>query len=257
MAAQEVFSVPELLELILLSLPCDNTHQEIAATRTILQAQSTCQLWQELVQKSTPIRQKLYQPTSIDTQQALVWHEQHPFPPARPNPWIPDLLLNQRSWGTAYPFDTAYTFFGLQPSQPRYWTFSFEVSRAQFTRFPQSGPWRSMLATSPPFTDLWATRSFYELRSGRAPFVTHIDYDPKLPKHQQKHRIHRADGITLGDMCDAIGELFDKHPAARFIMIESVRVQASPSDTENDRPTTKTYIPGSSAEKAHGWHRTL
>ena len=257
--AQLVFNIPELLELIVLSLPFNNTHQEIGSIRTILQAQSTCRTWQTLIKESTAIRQRVYQSTPVDISDSKSWHEKHAFPPGQPNPWIPHLLLNQRSWGSAYPFDDAYAIFSLQPSQPRFWTFSFEVSRVQYLRFPPAGPWRDMLATSPPFTDLWATRSFYELGSGRAPFVTHIDYNSKLPKHQQKYRVHHPDGITLGAMCNAVSEIFDEYPSARFVMIESVRVQTSDEreiDLSDDRPTTKSYIPGSSAEKAHGWHRT-
>lgn len=37
---------------------------------------------------------------------------------------------------------------------------------------------------------------------------------------------------------------------ARFVMIESVRENDS-----DEQPTTKAYLPGSSAEREHGWVR--
>ena len=199
--------------------------------------------------------------------------------------------LNQRSWGSAWPFETIYTslYEGTGPSRPKFWTFSLELSRAQYSRLPPAGAWRDLLATSPPFTDFWYTRAFYELGSGRAPFVTHIDYNAKMPKSKQKYRVHCADGVTLGDIVDAFGHLFEKHSAAKFVMVESVRCAAKEVKDEqpmtklhlpgssaemameerllwadpkvygvedaDDRPTTKMYLPGSSAERAHGWQR--
>ena len=204
----------------------------------------------------------------------------------------PHILLNQRSWGSAWPFETAYTaalYEGINPSRPKFWTFSLELSRAQYSRLPPAGPWRELLATSPPFTDFWYTRCFYELGSGRAPFVTHIDYNPKVPKSQQKYRVHCPSGVTLGHLIDAICHLFQMHSAAKFVMVESLRCvpdQSTAEDgpttksylpgssaefaleeqarwadgdkntvDEDERPTTKTWIPGSSAERAHGWYR--
>lgn len=253
----EVFNIPELLELILLSLPHDNVHQEISSIRTILFAQTTCRTWHKLIQNSTPIRKRLYLHTPADTSESKTWQDKHPFPPAQPNPWIPHLLLNSRSWGSAYPFDSVYdSLFDLHPSQPRHWTFSFEISRAQYERLPHSGQWRSMLAASPPFTDCWYTRCFYELGSGRAPFVTHLDYDPSLPKCEQRYRVHSDQGVTLGQICDSVTELFEGDRGARFVMVESTRVQkVNDVDLSEDRPLTKAYVPGSSAEKAHGWQR--
>ena len=116
-----------------------------------------------------------------------------------------------------------------------------------------------MLLSSPPFLDFWYTRCFYELGSGRAPFVTHLDYNSELPKSGQRYRVHCPDGVTLGHVCDAVSELFEKHGDARFVMVESLRlpnVNAGETAIElsEDRPTTKDYVPGLSAEKAYGWH---
>lgn len=253
-AATEVFNISELLELILLSLPCDNVHQETTSIRAIILGQTTSRTWHDLLRHSTPIRQRLYYSTPSDPITSQAWKEKHAFPPAQPNPWIPNLLLNQRSWGSAYPFDVGYSQFNLTHSQPKFWTFAFEMSRAQHKQVYPAGNWRDMLAASPPFTDFWYTRCFYELGSGRAPFVTHQDYDPSLPKSEQRYRVHCPGGVTLGHICDAVTELFEKDGHAKFVMAESLRVQRG-GDLSEDRPTTKTYVPGSSAERAHGWQR--
>lgn len=252
-AAREVFNIPELLELILLSLPCNTIHQELGSIRTIILGQRTCRAWQALVDRSTPIRKRLYYSTPLDATEAHEWNGKHAFPPSNPNPWIPDLLLNQRSWGSSWPFDNIYTHLELRPSQPKFWTFAFELSRAQYSRIPKAGAWRDMLVASPPFTDFWYTRCVYELGSGRAPFVTHLDYDAGLPKTEQRYRAHCPGGATLGDLCDAVAELYDKHPSAKFVMVENLRLRGN-VNLSDDRPLTKSYVPGSSAERAHGWH---
>ncbi|KAF2478738.1 hypothetical protein BDY17DRAFT_328259 [Neohortaea acidophila] len=256
-AASQVFHIPELLELILLSLPDDTIHTETRSMRTIHTAQTTSRTWHELLFHSTPLRHKLYLPTPLAIPESHAWLEQSAFPPAQPCPWIPQLLLNQRSWGSAWPFESTYSrslYEGPKPSKPKHWTFSLELSKAQFGRLPKSGEWRSHLATNPPFTDFWYTRSFYELGSGRAPFVTHLDYNAKVPKSEQKYVVHRPGGVTLGDLVDAYTHLFETHPAAKFILIESLRIL--PIDEvklEEDRPTTKMYMPGSSAERSLDW----
>jgi hypothetical protein len=162
-AATKVFHIPELLELILLAIPKDNIYQEIVATRCIYISRTSSRTWHDLIGSSSPLRQMLYLPTDQVVPQTSVYDEVTSFPPAQPNPWIPYLLLNQRSWGSAYPFDNAYTAYNLRPSEPKKWTFSFEVSRAQFERFPEAGAWRDMLVSSPPFFGFWYTRSFYEV----------------------------------------------------------------------------------------------
>lgn len=286
-AATKVFNIPELLELILQSLPCNTTHSEIASMRTMHISRTTSRTWHSLLHTSPTIRHRLYLSTALDRDDSTAWLSKTPFPPAEPNPWIPHILLNQRSWGSAWPFENIYTaamYEGISPSKPKFWTFSLELSRAQYSRLPPAGAWRDLLATSPPFTDFWYTRCFYELGSGRAPFVTHIDYNPKVPKSRQKYRVHCPEGVTLGDLVDAFCHLFEMHSAAKFVMVESVRcvsqqtVEDGPTtksylpgssaefaleeqarwaevEMDDERPRTKSWIPGSSAERAHGWQR--
>lgn len=251
-SASQVLNIPELLELILLSLPGNTTYEEISSSRTILLACTTTRTWYSLIQTSPPIRRRLYLPTCDNSSISDPWYEQSAFPPAQPNPWMPLLLLNQRSWGSSYPFDNSYSAFNLVPSQPKLWTFSFEMSRAQYSRLPPPGAWRNMLAALPPFTDIWYTRCFYELGSGRAPFVTHWDYDAKKPKSQQQYRVHSDQGITLGMIADAMSEMFEKHSNARFVLVESLRIGSKAAD---DRPITKSHLPGSSAEeREYEWY---
>lgn len=255
-SATRVFNIPELLELVLLSLPCETTHTEIVSMRTIHTSRTTTRTWHSLLEHSPLLRHRLYLSTALDKDESKAWLEKSAFPPAGPNPWIPHLLLNQRSWGSAWPFETIYTatlYEGLNPSRPKLWTFSLELSRMQYSRLPSAGAWRELLATSPPFTDFWYTRCFYELGSGRAPFVTHIDYNSKVPKSQQKHRKQCPDGVTLGDLVDAMTHLFEQHSTAKFVMIESVRCDSNSALTD-ERPTTKSYMPGLSSERVHAWH---
>lgn len=261
-AATRLFAIPELLELILLALPRETTYEEIATTRFTLLSRTVCRTWHNLIASSTPLRQALYVSNPISTEAArTAWTEETAFPPAQPNPWIPFLLLNQRSWGSAYPLQTSGVDLSrCEGSRPRLWTFMLEISRSQVARFPLSGPWREMLVAEPPIREFWYTRSFYELGSGRAPFVTHLDYDPKLPKANQKYRKHRTEGVTLGMIVDAVGELFDMDREARFVMVESLAGAKAGKgeamvDLSKHRPTTRSYVPGSSAEKAHGWVR--
>ena len=131
----------------------------------------------------------------------------------------------------------------------------------QYGRLPPPGTWRNMLACDPPFTDLWYTRCFYELGSGRAPFVTHVDYNAKLPKSEQKYRKHCANGVTLGDICDAVSELFDKHTNAKFVLVENVRCSGATTLNQDrhdvsellERPKEKLHLPGSSAHVEYSW----
>ena len=113
-AASLVFNIAELLELILLSLPGDTTHEEISSARTILLCRTTSHTWHDLIKTSTPVRQRLYLSTNSHASALSPWQEKSSFPPARTNPWTPNLLLNRRSWGSAYPFDNSYSSF-----QPR------------------------------------------------------------------------------------------------------------------------------------------
>jgi hypothetical protein len=265
-AATQVFNLPELLELILLNLSdFDTTHEEIRTIRFIYTSRTVSRTWHTLLNISPPLRQMLNLPNPLATGDAKIYNTKTAFPPARPNPWIPHVLLNQRSWGTAYPFDNSPSVIGISPTEPKYWTFSFEISRAQYDRLPYAGQWRDMLAANPPFTSFWYTRCFYELGSGRAPFVTHLDYDPKLPKARQRYRKEFKEGVTLGMLVDAVRELFGRYPDARFVMVESLRAANTTTEgakgeslnLEDDRPVTKACLPGSSAEREWGFQREV
>ena len=226
--------------------------------RTIHTSQTVSRTWHQLIKDSSTLRQRLYLPCPRDVDDAQTWKDKSPFPPAQPTPWIPHIILNQRSWGSAWPFETHYTtalYEGSGPGKPKHWTFSLELSHYQYDSMPKTGAWRQLLVCSPPFTDFWYTRSFYELGSGRAPFVTHLDYDSKRTKTAQKYRVNRPQGVRLGDLVDAYCEMFEKHSNAKFVMIESLG-SMSMTDTrlEEDRPRTKLYMPGLSAEQSLTWH---
>lgn len=255
-AATEIFNIPELLELILLSLPWDRMYEEIHSTRFVLLSQTTSRTWQRLLRTSVTVRRMLYLPCISDRLGYHAWIEKSPFPPSQPNPWIPFLLMQRRSWGTAYPFDNTYSAYNLDPSQPKLWTFAIEISRRHLEAFPSAGTWRQMLASSPPFTKMYCTRAFYELGSGRAPFVTFLDYDPRLPKQKQKYVKWNATGITLGDIADMVEQLFATTSSnyIKWVRLESIR--CPPEGKENDEcykdategmPKTRDLLPTSSA----------
>ncbi|KAF2722142.1 hypothetical protein K431DRAFT_222930 [Polychaeton citri CBS 116435] len=252
--AAQVFAIPELLELILLALPLDKFYEEIESMRLILTSQAVCRTWRNLVIRSTPIRQMLYLPTPCDAKEARIWWDKTSIPPARPNPWIPHVVLNRRSWGSAYPFDNTYSAYNLDPSRPKLWTFALEISRADYERFPTSGDhsWWNMLLAKSPFVCMWYTRALYELGSGRAPFVTYLDYIPNIRKHEQKYVKRRKDGITLGDLVEAVSELFVIDGGIGWVRVESVR-QADDETGETkdpiDRlPATRDLLPIASAQ---------
>lgn len=271
-AATTLFSIPELLELILLSLPTETIHLEIATLRTILTNRTISLTWHNLLLNSPSLRRRLYlpppktppppSPLSLGPNPPTPspWSLKSRFPPSTPNPWIPHLLLHQRSWGSAWPFETASTtsFIGTAiPSKPRHWTFTLEISRAQWSRFPSPGPWREMLATVPPFAEMWFTRSSYELGSGRAPFVTYLDFEPGKTKREQEIFVGRREGVRLGDLVDVVGRLFEAFPDAKFVMVESVRPVGVGVDEEvgvEERPRERGFVPGMSAERSVGWY---
>jgi hypothetical protein len=227
-AATTVFSIAELLELILLALPSVSTSQELLAIRTILLGRTTTRAWHLLLSRSTRLRQRLYRATPAGLRAAHKdWAVPQCCPPARPNPWIPPLLLQQRGWGALYPFDDVYDRYGVAAAAPRHWTFSVEFSAAQYRRRRRvddaaRGSWRDMLAAQPPFLRFWYTRCVYELGSGRAPFVTYVDYEPGRPKSRQRYCVHCAGGVTLGAIWDAVTRLFEEDPGAQFVMVESL-----------------------------------
>lgn len=74
-----------------------------------------------------------------------------------------------------------------------------------------------MIAASPPFLEVWFTRCFYELGSGRAPFVTHVDYDPGVAKAGQRYRRFCGGGVRLGDVVGVVGELMGRDGDAKFV----------------------------------------
>lgn len=222
-AAERVFGTVELLELILLSISCSNVSQEIGCIRALLLSQATCRTWQALLRDSAPIRRRLYCTNTLDQSHTRSWAIRQRSPPARPNPWIPYLLLGQRGWGRVDPFESAHDRYRFAPTEARLWTMTIEFTAQQYKRLPVMGSWREMLACSPPFTAMRYTRCVWDdLGSGGAPYVIHVDYDLKLPKDKQKYCVYRPTGITLGDIVDALSHLFEQHPDTESVMIESL-----------------------------------
>ena len=85
-----------------------------------------------------------------------------------------------------------------------------------------------------------------------------LDYDWNKPKWEQKFVVRREEGVRLGDLVDAVRELFEKgESGTRFVLVESLRVPRGDGDGEvevrEERPSERGYVPGmASSERAGG-----
>lgn len=254
-----VFAIPELLELILLSLPTTTTQQELSSIQTILVGQTVCNTWRCLVRDSTRIRAFCYLPTNLPSSSITdntAWDEPSTTPTSiRHNPYISSLLLRGRRWGGAWPFSANSQISMYGPTgTPQLWSFFFEISRSEFLRFPAApGPWREMLATEPPFRDVWCTVTsqmtgidslLYDKASARAGareadasdedeeeeeiWTPRMEADFRFlgyqhSKGKQKRRRCCEGGFTLGEMVDVVREMFGRDGKAEWVVLESVR----------------------------------
>ena len=247
----DVFAIPELLELILLNLPTTTTQQELSSIRTILTGQTVCNTWRCLVKDSARIRTFCYLPTNVPSSSITnitAWDDKATTPtPIRHNPFISPLLLRGRRWGGAWPFNGICKTSMYAPTEaPQLWSYFFEVSRSEFLRFPPAGPWREMLATEPPFREVWCTfmaqmTGIDEMlyKSSRDAAVDDDDEDEGIwttsmeaefrvrgyqqSKGKQRMRRYCEGGFTLGAMVDVVSEMFEGDEKAEWVVLESVR----------------------------------
>ena len=250
-----VFAIPELLELILLSLPATTTHQELSSIRTILTGQTLCNTWRCIVRDSARIRAFCYLPTNtpsspISNNGATTWDSPSTNPTSiRHNPYISPLLLRNRRHGGTWPFNgNSKTSMYAPVSTPQLWSYFFEISRSEFLRFPPAGPWREMLATDPPFREVWCTcvsqmtgiDSLIYAAGGEDEDSDEEDgwedgvWTPRMEagvrfwgyqqsKGKQRMRRYCEGGFTLGAMVDVVGEMFEGDGKAEWVVLESVR----------------------------------
>ena len=248
----DVFAIPELLEIILLSLPTATTQQELSSIRTILAGQTVCNTWRCLVRDSARIRSFCYLPTHVPifpVSDRTAWDEKSTTPATiRHNPFISSLLLRGRRWGGAWPFSgTSQTSIYGPTEAPQSWSYFFEVSRSEFLRFPPAGPWREMFATEPPFREVWCTYMsqmtgidslLYNSSSSQdaladddddeAIWTTRMEAEFRVrgyrhSKGKQKTRRYCEGGFTLGAMVDVVREMFEGDEKAEWVVLESVR----------------------------------
>ncbi|GAB7333158.1 hypothetical protein MBLNU13_g04820t1 [Cladosporium sp. NU13] len=247
----DVFAIPELLELILLSLPADTTQQERSSIRTILAGQTVCNTWRCLVRDFVRIRTFCYLPTNVLSSSItnnVAWDEKTTTPMAiRHNPYISSLLLRSRRWGGAWPFNGDCRTSLYAPTEaPQLWSYFFEVSRSEYLRFPPAGPWGEMLATEPPFREVWCTYTSQMTgidsllyNSSRDALIDDDDEDEVIwttkmeaefrfrgyrqSKGKQKMRRYCEGGFTLGAMVDVVREMFERDEKAEWVVLESVR----------------------------------
>jgi hypothetical protein len=246
----DVFAIPELLELILLSLPATTSQQELSSIRTIIRGRTVCNTWHTLAKDSARIRAFCYLPTrfpsSLNSDPA--WDEKTTTPARiRHNPYISSLLLRGRRWGGIWPFSGNCETSMYGPTTSQRWSYFFEVSKSEFLRFPAAGPWRDMLATNPPFREVWCTHTsqmtvidslLYNLGRG-AQDITGDGNDEEIwtprmeaefrfagyqsSKGKQKTRRACEGGFTLGAMADVVAEMFGRDAKAEWAVLESVR----------------------------------
>lgn len=245
----DVFAIPELLELILLSLPATTTQQELSSIRTILSGQSVCNTWRCLVRDSARIRTFCYLPTtfSSSSKPTSAWDEASTTPTSiRHNPYISSLLLRGRRWGGAWPFNGNYKTSMYTPtSTPQLWSYFFEISRSECTRLPAAGPWREMFATEPPFREVWGT--YMSQMTGidsllynssrdvlgdedddEGIWTSRMEAEFRFRGYQQskgKHKMRRCceGGFSLGAIVDVVREMFERDGKAEWVVLESVR----------------------------------
>jgi hypothetical protein len=252
--AAEVFAIPELLELILLSLPATTAQQELSSIRTIITCQIVCNTWRCLVRDSAHVRAFCYLPTHVSPSSSpSAWDIKTTTPShIRHNPFIFLLLLRGRRYGGAWPFngDNVASLYGRYPPQ-QLWSFFFEISRSEFMRLPAAGPWRDMLATEPPFRETWCTRTpqmtgidSLLYKSGRDVQEIEVEgtnvermwrvWTPQMEaesrfkgyqraRAKQFRRESRGEGFTLGDVVDVLGEVFASDAGTEWVVLESVR----------------------------------
>jgi hypothetical protein len=252
----EVFAIPELLELILLSLPVTTAQQELSSIRTIITCQVVCNTWRSLVLNSARIQAFCYLPKQVSqsspSSPPSVWNIKSTTPlQIRHNPFLCPLLLRGRRWGGAWPFngDCVSSLYSPTPAQ-QHWSFFFEISKSEFTRLPAAGPWRDMLATDPPFRKTWCTRTYqmtgidsllYKSSRDAQELVAAEGSDERMwtPEMEAESRFYgyqmargrqrqlrrecRGKGFTLGDVVDVVGEAFESDADAEWVVLESVR----------------------------------
>jgi hypothetical protein len=250
----EVFAIPELLELILLSLPVTTAQQELSSIRTIIACQVVCNTWRCLVRDSARIQAFCYLPKQVfppsSSSSPSIWNIKSTTPPQiRHNPFICFLLLRGRRAGGAWPFngDCVSSLYGPTPVR-QLWSFFFEISKSEFMRLPAAGPWQDMLATDPPFRETWCTRTSQMTGIDSLLYKSSRDvqelaaadgndermWTPKMEaesrlkgyqmaKGRQIRRDCREKGFTLSDVVDVLGEVFESNPDTEWVVLESVR----------------------------------
>lgn len=245
----DVFAIPELLELILLSLPATTTQQELSSIRTILAGQTVCNTWHCLVRDSARIRAFCYLPTTApsSSKPPSAWDEPSTTPASiRHNPYTSSLLLRGRRWGGAWPFNgNCETSMYAPTKPPQLWSYFFEISRSECTRLPAAGPWREMFATEPPFREVWGTcvsqmtgvdemlykasrDALVEDDDEEGIWTSRMEAEFRFRGYQQskgKQKMRRCceGGFTLGAMVDVVREMFEGDEKVEWVVLESVR----------------------------------
>jgi hypothetical protein len=246
----DVFAIPELLELILLSLPTTTCQLELSSIRTIIGGQTVCNTWHSLVKDSARIRSFCYLPTHVlsSPESDLAMGEKSTTPEMiRHNPYISSLLLRGRRWGGIWPFSGNFDTSMYGPTTPQRWSYFFEVSKSEFMRFPAAGAWRDMLITDPPFREIWCTHTSQMTgidsllyNSSRCTQESAGDDNEeetwtagleavfrfagyRYQKRRQKTRRYCEGGFTLGAMVDVVEDMFGRDARAEWVVLESVR----------------------------------
>lgn len=138
-AATRLFNLPELLEMILLSMPRKDDQEKLEAMRMILTARTTTSTWHSLLEYSTPLRRILCLPAAPGFRAITAQSETCEI-----SRWLRWLLDCQATQGVWYSSNDS----NFIPSVSKIRVFSFILSRDRWAHMPATGNWRKTLAST-------------------------------------------------------------------------------------------------------------
>jgi len=202
-AATRVFHIPELVEAILLYLSYHSNHLHIQSMQTILTSRTVSRTWHDIIDTSTPLRQRLYLPTKFSPRASF---SQYPS-----NPWITFLTHGVPGWqihdsytDDEVPHLIPMVLSGYGDSRR---SFELTIRREQYNRYPSTGSWREMLVMSPPFHH-FRTRTWVAPFTEREQVVNGVRWGVRP--------------VRMGEMYDFVGKYFSKYPLAIRVTVEGL-----------------------------------
>ncbi|GAB7355188.1 hypothetical protein MBLNU459_g5745t1 [Dothideomycetes sp. NU459] len=212
-ATSRVFAIPELLELILLSIPeapasepfpedprSPLVHQRSTSLHSLLTAQRVSRAFARTIRSSSAIQRALYLQPSRTTAS-----------------WTADQGVGRPSLNPMVQVPFQWRFSHLPPDgSGRYSAYMvFERADMEYWR-RRPGSWQVMLLSQPPSTDVAAVvwdredETLAATRPAQGPVVYAFE------------RVKDEAGIRLGHLHQTVADMFDRDPLVRQIKICSV-----------------------------------